>query len=233
MPANLLKPLLTSGKTCAAWVRPPIRSTAASSTRTGAVPALPEDRRVGTRREDTYKILKGLKSRFEEHYGMRYTDKALRSCLGSVEPLHHRSLHARQGHRRDRRGGRLPAAAAGAEQAQEEHRGERHRAGGRQDRPHPAQGGDHDDKEALREARQKAEDGGVRPGSSDRRLATGPSSCRAPASNPARSRSGRSCWPARRVSARPRSAGSWRASWASSCCASTCRSTWSGTPCRA
>lgn len=28
--------------------------------------------------EDTYKILKGLKSRFEDHYGLRYTDKALR-----------------------------------------------------------------------------------------------------------------------------------------------------------
>ncbi len=28
--------------------------------------------------EDTYKILKGLKSRFEEHHGLRYTDKALR-----------------------------------------------------------------------------------------------------------------------------------------------------------
>ena len=28
--------------------------------------------------EDAYKILKGLKSRFEEHHGLRYTDKALR-----------------------------------------------------------------------------------------------------------------------------------------------------------
>jgi len=30
--------------------------------------------------EDTYRILKGLKTRFEEHYGLRYTDKALRSA---------------------------------------------------------------------------------------------------------------------------------------------------------
>ena len=28
--------------------------------------------------DDAYKILKGLKSRFEEHHGLRYTDKALR-----------------------------------------------------------------------------------------------------------------------------------------------------------
>ncbi len=28
--------------------------------------------------DDTYKILKGLKSRFEEHHGLRYTDRALR-----------------------------------------------------------------------------------------------------------------------------------------------------------
>ena len=30
--------------------------------------------------EDAYKILKGLKSRFEEHHGLRYTDKALRTA---------------------------------------------------------------------------------------------------------------------------------------------------------
>jgi ATP-dependent Clp protease ATP-binding subunit ClpA len=30
--------------------------------------------------EDTYRILKGLKTRFEEHHGLRYTDKALRSA---------------------------------------------------------------------------------------------------------------------------------------------------------
>ena len=30
--------------------------------------------------ESTYKILKGLKSRFEDHYALRYTDKALRSA---------------------------------------------------------------------------------------------------------------------------------------------------------
>ena len=30
--------------------------------------------------EDTYKILKGLKTRFEEHHGLRYTDKALRAA---------------------------------------------------------------------------------------------------------------------------------------------------------
>jgi ATP-dependent Clp protease ATP-binding subunit ClpA len=30
--------------------------------------------------EDTYKILKGLKSRFEEHHGLKYTDAALRSA---------------------------------------------------------------------------------------------------------------------------------------------------------
>ncbi len=30
--------------------------------------------------EDTYKILKGLKSRFEEHHGLRYTDKSLKAA---------------------------------------------------------------------------------------------------------------------------------------------------------
>src|SRR5690625_7144161 len=30
--------------------------------------------------DETYQILKGLKSRFEEHHGLRYTDPALRSA---------------------------------------------------------------------------------------------------------------------------------------------------------
>ncbi|MBE0483423.1 MAG: ATP-dependent Clp protease ATP-binding subunit ClpA [Bacterioplanes sp.] len=35
--------------------------------------------------DDTYKILKGLKSRFEDHHGLRYTDKALRAAAELAE----------------------------------------------------------------------------------------------------------------------------------------------------
>ncbi|MCD8521549.1 MAG: ATP-dependent Clp protease ATP-binding subunit ClpA [Saccharospirillaceae bacterium] len=35
--------------------------------------------------EDTYKILKGLKSRFEEHHNIRYTDKALKAAAELAE----------------------------------------------------------------------------------------------------------------------------------------------------
>ena len=35
--------------------------------------------------DDTYKILKGLKARFEDHYEMRYTDRALRAAAELAE----------------------------------------------------------------------------------------------------------------------------------------------------
>jgi ATP-dependent Clp protease ATP-binding subunit ClpA len=64
--------------------------------------------------EETYKILKGLKSRFEEHHECKYTDKALRARR-SCRPLHQRPPPAGQGHRRHRRGRRQPSAAAAVE----------------------------------------------------------------------------------------------------------------------
>ncbi len=76
--SNLLKPLLTSGKLRC------IGSTTFSEYRG----IFDKDRALSRRfqkvdvlepsPDDAYKILKGLKSRFEEHHGLRYTDKALR-----------------------------------------------------------------------------------------------------------------------------------------------------------
>ena len=78
--SNLLKPLLTSGE---------IR-VMGSTTYQEYRGIFDEDRALSRRFqkidvvepdvEDTYKILKGLKSRFEDHYGLRYTDRALRSA---------------------------------------------------------------------------------------------------------------------------------------------------------
>ena len=78
--SNLLKPLLTSGE---------LRCM--GSTTYQEYRGIFEKDRALSRRfqkidvtepsvEDTYKILKGLKSRYEDHYGLRYTDKALRSA---------------------------------------------------------------------------------------------------------------------------------------------------------
>ena len=78
--SNLLKPLLSSGKlrcigsTTYAEYRGIFDKDKALSRRFQKVDVLEPSV------EDAYKILKGLKSRFEEHHGLRYTDKALRTA---------------------------------------------------------------------------------------------------------------------------------------------------------
>ncbi len=55
--------------------------------------------------EDTISILRGLKDKYEQHHGVRIADSRDRRRGDAVEPLHHRPLPARQGHRPGRRGG--------------------------------------------------------------------------------------------------------------------------------
>ena len=79
--------------------------------------------------EDTISILRGIKEKYEVHHGVRITDSAPGRGGDAVEPLHHRPLPARQGHRPDGRG-RLAAADAGRLEAR----------GARRARPrHPAE----------------------------------------------------------------------------------------------
>lgn len=76
--SNLLKPLLSSGKlrcvgsTTFHEYRGIFDKDKALSRRFQKIDVLEPSV------EDAYKILKGLKSRFEEHHGLRYTDRALR-----------------------------------------------------------------------------------------------------------------------------------------------------------
>jgi len=76
--SNLLKPLLTSGKlrcigsTTFQEYRGIFDKDKALSRRFQKIDVLEPSA------DDAYKILKGLKSRFEEHHGLRYTDQALR-----------------------------------------------------------------------------------------------------------------------------------------------------------
>ncbi len=98
---------------------------------------------VGEPSEDeAVKILQGLKSRFEDHHDVRYTNQALRSAV----ELTHRYINdrhsARQGHRHHRRSRRTPAPVAGLQAAQD-HRCQRHRGNRRQDCAHSAQSGVH------------------------------------------------------------------------------------------
>lgn len=78
--SNLLKPLLSSGQlrcvgsTTFQEYRGIFEKDRALSRRFQKVDVLEPNV------EDTYKILKGLKSRFEDHHELRYTDKALRAA---------------------------------------------------------------------------------------------------------------------------------------------------------
>ena len=78
--SNLLKPLLTSGQircmgsTTYQEFRGIFDKDRALSRRFQKIDVVEPDV------EDTYRILKGLKTRFEDHYGIRYTDKALRAA---------------------------------------------------------------------------------------------------------------------------------------------------------
>jgi ATP-dependent Clp protease ATP-binding subunit ClpA len=78
--SNILKPLLTSGKlrvigsTTFQEYRGIFEKDRALSRRFQKIDVLEPST------EDAYKILKGLKSRFEEHHGLRYSNKALRAA---------------------------------------------------------------------------------------------------------------------------------------------------------
>ncbi len=64
---------------------------------------------------DTVKILEGLRARYEEHHGVKYTNPALKGGRRAGGEAHHRPLPARQGDRRDRRGRRRREAPQGQE----------------------------------------------------------------------------------------------------------------------
>jgi ATP-dependent Clp protease ATP-binding subunit ClpA len=61
--------------------------------------------------EDAVKILQGLKTNYEKHHRVKYTPEAIRPRSSSRQ-VHPRPQAAGQGDRRDRRGRRVPHAAA-------------------------------------------------------------------------------------------------------------------------
>ena len=73
--------------------------------------------------DETVEILKGLRKKYEDHHQVTIPDTTLLLAAEAVGALHHRPLPARQGDRRDRRGGgarapRRAGAAAGGGRAQ-------------------------------------------------------------------------------------------------------------------
>ncbi len=65
--------------------------------------------------QDTVDILRGLKSKYEEHHGIKYDGRRAAGGRGIGGAAHQRPAHARQGDRRRRRGGRESAPASRVE----------------------------------------------------------------------------------------------------------------------
>ena len=110
--------------------------------------------------EDTISILRGLKEKYELHHGVRIADAALVSAAVAFQPLHHRPLPARQGHRPRRRGGVALAhadrlQARGARRARPPHHPAQDRARGAE-----AKRSDRASKDRLERARQGARQSG-------------------------------------------------------------------------
>ena len=164
--------------------------------------------------EQTVEILKGLKSRFEEHHSVKYAHRRAAGRGRAVGQVHQRPSPARQGDRRHRRG-RRRAAHPAQEQAEEDDHPQRGRGDRRQDRAHPA--GQRHDRRPRQAAhdRPRPEERRVRPGSGDRRAGRGHQDG---ALRPRQARQADRLVPvlaAPPASARPRSPSSSRSSWAS------------------
>ena len=83
------------------------RSTRLPSSATARWRAASRRSRSASRRvEETIEILNGLKSYYEEHHGVQFTEEALTRRRRALREVHPRPASARQGDRRARRGGR-------------------------------------------------------------------------------------------------------------------------------
>jgi ATP-dependent Clp protease ATP-binding subunit ClpA len=213
--SNLLKPLLTSGKlrcigsTTFQEYRGIFDKDKALSRRFQKIDV------IEPTVEDAYKILKGLKSRFEEHHhGLRYTDQALRVAAELSGKLHQRPLPARQGDRCHRRG-RCAQQLQPPSKRKKEHRASTmsrrssRRSRGSRRRGQPQRQG------SPAEAREQPQDGRLRPGRGRRAAVHAIKMARA-GLRAATSRSAPSCSPAPPAWARPRSRAARQASSGSS-----------------
>ena len=111
--ANILKPALSRGEircigaTTPAEYRKYIEKDRSLERRFQAIKVDPPSEK------ETIEVLIGVKDRYESFHHVEYTHGSDRSRGLPVEPLHHRSVPARQGDRPDRRGGRARQAARG------------------------------------------------------------------------------------------------------------------------
>ena len=181
---------------------------------------------------ETVEILKGLRSRFEEHHDVKYTDEALRAAAElSARHINDRHLPDKAIDVVDEAGARLRLKPVAERETTVDVRHiedvvARMARIPPKTRVHQRQGD-------AAQPRAQPQAGDLRPGQGRSRRWRPRSRWRARASATTASPSAASCSPAPPASARPRSRGSWRSRSASSSSASTCPNTWSGTRCRA
>ena len=180
---------------------------------------------------ETVEILKGLKTRFEEHHGVKYAPAALTSAA----ELSARFINDR--HLPDKAIDVIDEAGAAQKilpksQAEEGHRQGRGRGDRRQDRAHPGQERASDDRNALKTLDRDLKNVVFGQDQAIDALVSAIRMARSGLGNP-RKPIGNFLFAGPPASARPRSRSSSRTASASSCSASTCPSTWSGTPFRA
>jgi len=180
---------------------------------------------------DTVKILKGLKPYFEDHHHVRYTADSLKSAVELSARYIKRPQASRQGHRRHRRGRRVPDAVAGGQAPQDGNGQGRGKNGGEIARI-PPKSVSTDDRKQLRTLERDLKTmvfGQARPSTP----LPAPSSWPAPGCANLKSPWEAIFFPAPPASARPRWPANWPWSWVSSWCASTCPNTWSAIRLRA
>ncbi len=114
--------------------------------------------------EQTIQILRGLKSRFEEHHGVKYSVIGADVGSGAGCTLHQRSSFAGQGNRRNRRSGRSAAHSAEIETEENDRQG-RDRGHHFQDRAHSGANGQSGRPLQIADDRSRPEERCVRSGS--------------------------------------------------------------------
>ncbi len=112
--------------------------------------------------DESVQILQGLRSRYEEHHGIEYTDCRAEGRGRALGQVHQRPLPARQGDRRDGRGRGLRAAQGRRGPQEDPPRGHREDRG--QDGAHPDAERLHERPRQARNPRGAPEGRGLRPG---------------------------------------------------------------------
>ena len=176
--------------------------------------------------EDTIKILKGLKTYYEEFHKLKYTAEAIKAAVElSAKYITDRKLPDKAIDIIDEAGASQMLLPEGKRQEDHRHEGDRDRR--RQDRPHPAEVGLQVDTEALKQLETDLRGAVFGQEEAIRQLSAAMKMARAGLRDGDKP-IGCYLFSGPTGTGKTETARQLALRWASSCCASTCRSTWSG-----